>query len=89
MSYGNEYMAEHEYERDEAMKRWESICTNVAMEASHGIWHTLDGRIMHVEEMETEHIRNCIRMLKRNNNPFWKFYKPMFEGELAKRGESV
>lgn len=85
MSYGSEYLAENYYEHDQAIAKWEEICIRAMNNASHGLWITKDGRYLHVSEMETSHIENCIRMLERNNSPFKKYYIPMFENELRAR----
>lgn len=31
------------------------------------IWKTEDGRILEINKMETEHIKNCLNLLKRKN----------------------
>lgn len=87
MSYGSEYLADNAYEIEQSQKRFESICIEAAMEASKGIWRTKDGRVLMVGEMGTGHIKNCIRMLERNNVPFRAPYLKMFIDELQKRGE--
>lgn len=85
MSYGQEYLADNAYEIEQEQKRWESICIIAEIEASKGIWRTKDGRVLKVEEMDTGHIENCIRMLERNNVPFRKPYIKMFTDELCRR----
>ena len=87
MSYGSEYLADNAYEIEQSQKKFESLCIEAAMEASKGIWRTKDGRVLKVEEMGVEHIKNCIRMLERNNVPFRAPYVRMFTEELEKRGE--
>lgn len=87
MSFGREHIAEYEYERDQFIARWEEMSIRAENNASHGLWITKDGRYLHVSEMETSHIQNCIRMLKRYDSPFKKYYIPMFEKELKERGE--
>ena len=88
MSYGSELLAETAYERDKALEKWEELSIQAHNNASHGLWITKDGRYLHVSEMETSHIRNCIRMLERNDSPFKDTYIPMFEKELAERGDT-
>lgn len=88
MSYGSEYIAEYEYERDQAIARWEEMSIRAHNNASHGLWITKDGRYLHVSEMETSHIKNCIRMLERYDSPLKDAYIPMFEKELKERGEA-
>lgn len=83
MSLGSEYLADYAYESEQALKLWEKA----SIYASKGIWHTKDGRMLLVEDMTTQHIHNCIRMMERNNNPLLDVYRPMFEKELAKRKE--
>ena len=87
MSYGSEYLADNAYEIEQSQKRWESICIKAESEASKGMWRTKDGRVLNVEDMGTEHIQNCIRMLERNNVPIRKPYIIMFTKELHRRGE--
>lgn len=55
--------------------------------AFHGLWRTKDGDWLHVTEMGSQHIKNCIRMLERNNSPFADIYIPMFKEELNRREE--
>ena len=88
MSYGSEYIAEYAYEHDQSITRWEEVSIRAENNAKHGLWITKDGRYLHVSEMETNHIRNCTKMLERNNSPFKDVYIPMFEKELAKRGDT-
>lgn len=88
MSYGCELLAETEYERDKEIERWEELSIRAHNNASHGLWITKDGRYLHVSEMDTSHIRNCMRMLERNDSPFKDVYIPMFEKELAERGDA-
>lgn len=56
-----------------------------------GIWQQKDGKQIQVMDMETSHIRNCIRMLERQVQKYgiddikegWLF---RFRSELQKRG---
>lgn len=87
MSYGSEYLVETSYEREQA-EEWMEISQVIAESmASRGLWETKEGKTLSVKEMETSHIKNCIRMLLRNRSPFAEVYVPMFENELARRGE--
>lgn len=87
MSYGSELLADYEYEREEGLKRAEQMYIKAVANASRGLWVTKDGRYMRINEMETSHIRNCIRMLNRNDSPYKDPYIKAFEEELAERKE--
>ena len=88
MSYGSEYLDETTYEREQA-EAWYEIAEGMAIGmASKGLWETKEGKTLSVKEMTTSHIKNCIRMLQRNNSPFADIYVPMFEKELIDRGEA-
>lgn len=85
MSYGSEYLADSSYEREQA-EEWDEMAEVMAIGmASRGLWETKEGKVLSVKEMETSHINNCIKMLKRNNSPFAYIYVPMFEEELRER----
>lgn len=87
MSYGREYLDETAYERDRAIERQRKLELTAVGMASHGLWQTKEGKTLSVKEMETSHIKNCIRMLLRNKSPFAYIYVPMFEKELTEREE--
>ncbi len=85
MSLGSDYMADYEYEKDQAIYKLEYLEIKAMKDASRGIWYDKEGKMHNVNEMETSYIENCIRMLERNKSPFLKYYGPMFEKELDKR----
>lgn len=45
------------------------------------VWTTRDGRAYFIKDMETQHIRNCIRFLETNNTKRAAFL-PIFRAEL-------
>lgn len=50
-----------------------------------GIWITKDNIRVHVSDMPTYHIKNCIKMIKRLNGTWRHEYLIIFERELRKR----
>lgn len=88
MSYGREYLADNAYEIEQTQKKWEDMCIRAANNAMHGLWIKKDGELIHVSNMETSHIQNCIKMLNRNDSPFKDVYIQMFERELKKRNDT-
>lgn len=56
-----------------------------------GIWKTREGNILHVEDMDTSHIENCIKLLLRlteeggSPNTFQMSWVERFEEELNRR----
>ena len=40
-------------------------------------WKTRDGRILNINDMETSHIKNCMKMLERKNKSNCYTYKYM------------
>ena len=85
MSLGADYLADSLYERQQCIDRFERMEIEARANVMHGLWQTKDGRWLHVTEMETQHINNCISMLERNNHPFKTLYVPMFKQELERR----
>ena len=50
---------------------------------SKGLWETFDGKILHIKNMTTHHIRMCINKIIREN---WrKDYLPILSNELKRR----
>lgn len=50
------------------------------------IWVTKEGKRLKIEEMETSHIINCLRMINRSKWCYAYEYTKLFEFELNKRG---
>lgn len=48
------------------------------------IWVCKDGKEMHIEDMSTQHILNCMAMLQKQVNPSQRFLKA-FKEELDNR----
>lgn len=92
MSLGSDYMADYayeiEHEKQELADMHEKLQIQAKCNAFHGLWQTKDGDWLHVTEMGSQHIKNCIRMLERNNSPFADIYIPMFKEELERREEN-
>lgn len=87
MSIGSDYLAETEYEREQAIKKAEELYFKSLEMAMQRIWITKDGNVLFVGEMDTSHIKNCINMLERNNHPGKVPLIGMFLKELSDRGE--
>ena len=74
-SMGEEWWAEHQFEWD----------------FPHGVnndeWTTEDGQTLKITEMTTQHIQNCMNMIRRAgmNDDFYY----VFEAELKRRRESA
>lgn len=88
MSFGREYLADNAYEIEQAQKKWEDMCIRAENNAMHGLWMKKDGELIHVSNMETSYIHNCIKMLNRNNYQSKDIYIQMFERELKKRNDT-
>ncbi len=88
MSLGSDYMADYAYEIQELADIHKKLQIQAKCNAFHGLWQTKDGDWLHVTEMGSQHIKNCIRMLERNNSPFADIYIPMFKKELERREEN-
>ncbi len=85
MSFGAEYLAETEWERNQQMEMLERLYERALNDCMQRIWRTKDGSIMSVSEMTESHIQNCINMLERNNHPYKGHYIAMFKNELSER----
>lgn len=48
-------------------------------------WRMADGTLIAIRDMETSHIKNCIKMIYRNNGKWRHQYLRYFETELRKR----
>lgn len=49
-------------------------------------WRMKNGELIALQDMDTSHIKNCIRMIHRNNG--WRSqYLPYFGRELHRRGQ--
>jgi len=54
--------------------------------ASEGYWATQDGRLLHITEMETNHIANTLQFLRSNDAQFiLDLYEDQFKAELKRR----
>lgn len=48
-------------------------------------WRMKDGNLIAIRDMETSHIKNCIKMIYRSNGTWRHQYLRYFEAELRKR----
>lgn len=48
-------------------------------------WRMKDGKLIAIRDMETSHIKNCIKMIYRSNGTWRHQYLRYFEAELRKR----
>lgn len=48
-------------------------------------WRMNDGKLVAIKDMETSHIKNCIKMIYRTNGTWRHQYLPYFKDELLKR----
>lgn len=55
----------------------------------HEVWVTRDGRRMHIGEMQTSHIINCINKIKRHKGRWRWHYLERLEYELGLRSVAI
>lgn len=48
-------------------------------------WRMADGNLIAIQDMDTSHIKNCIKMIYRHNGTWRHQYLRYFEEELRKR----
>lgn len=48
-------------------------------------WRMRDGNLIAIQDMDTSHIKNCIKMIYRSNGTWRPQYLRYFEEELKKR----
>ena len=48
-------------------------------------WRMADGNLIAIKDMDTSHIKNCIKMIYRSNGTWRYQYLRYFEAELRKR----
>lgn len=48
-------------------------------------WRMADGNLIAIQDMDTSHIKNCIKMIYRRNGNWRHQYLRYFEEELRKR----
>lgn len=49
------------------------------------IWETIDHKLIAVSQMETSHIKNCIKLIYKSQNPKYNRFLRAFEKELRWR----
>jgi hypothetical protein len=49
------------------------------------LWETIDGSLIAIEDMDTNHIKNCIKMIYKSNGRWRHEYLRLFEKELRNR----
>ena len=62
---------------DSQMEYWEDV--------ENGIWRMYDGTGIAIKDMDTSHIRNCIRMIDNSKGNWRREYRNQFQEELTKR----
>lgn len=77
MSLGEDYLADHSYEVQDARER-------IRQEQKQGIWTQKDGTQISVRDMTRDHIENAIAMLKKGGMGSTGWID-VFEKELAFR----
>ena len=61
-------------------------CTRLGVESiSIPAWRMKDGNLIAIQDMDTSHIKNCIKMIYRHNGTWRPQYLRYFEAELRKR----
>ena len=48
-------------------------------------WRMVDGNLIAIKDMDTSHIKNCIKMIYKHNGTWRHRYLRYFEEELCKR----
>lgn len=48
-------------------------------------WRTKNGKLIAIRDMDTSHIKNCIKMIYKSNGTWRHQYLRYFEAELRKR----
>ena len=48
-------------------------------------WRMADGNLIAIQDMDTSHIKNCIKMIYRHNGTWRPQYLRYFEAELRRR----
>ena len=49
------------------------------------VWRMRNGKLIAIKDMDTSHIKNCIKMIYRSNGTWRHQYLRYFEAELRKR----
>ena len=80
MSYSSEFAEENAWMAEE-------LADAIEQDIQKGIWVTKDGKELKISEMETSHIKNCIRFIQKKDDDFFLEYIPVFRSELERRGE--
>lgn len=80
MSYSSEFAEENAWMAEE-------LADAIEQDIQKGIWVTKDGKELKISEMETSHIKNCIRFIHKKDDDFFLGYIPVFRSELERRGE--
>ena len=80
MSYGEEATTE-------MMMSDNLLYLRAEQRAAEGIWTLQGGKMIKVTDMTTEHIKNCLRMIRHISSPNFDPYIGMFEKELERRSQ--
>lgn len=66
-------------------QEWEKYCDSTDYLIDNNLWETREGKILKLSMMGTDHIKNCIKMLVRNE--YEEGFVFNFVKELIKRNE--
>lgn len=72
---------ENSWKVDIILERMEAYWDDV----DNGIWRMKGGIRIPIKDMETNHIKNCIKMIYRSNRQWRREYLPALRRELTKR----
>lgn len=72
---------------DDFMKEYGYSDEGIEYLLENKIWITRDHQMLYIYEMETEHIKNCFKMIEDSNYEWREEWLPLLDEELYKRKE--